>query len=620
MRRYPRNHGLIITSLLAILFACVFSCYQQREETGGIHVLFLMPRTLGANNFLIRDVFDEFGWHVVKTSVGDAVMPCVFWGRYAEALPVIPDISLSEIGDITEYDCLFLPTGPGNAWQVPNSYEDILKSKEALELISDAAQAGLAVFGMCSGVRVFAAADVIRGRNVVGSPRFKEEYASAGATYLGNENNDSAPCIDGRIVTGARGQTYNYSIGYAVATVIERGLETGPKHLSAEHVQVRDLNVESGTVWSRAYGGAGSDGGRALCATPDGGFIIAGYTFAPGARDADLMVIKTDAEGRLVWKRTYGGAGTEYGNGCTVQEDGLLVTGYTTSFGAGGKDVYLLKLGHDGQELWARTFGGPGEDVGMSVCTASTGHAYVCGFTDSYGAGEEDVYLVKVDAGGDEVWMQTYGGKRIDVGAAVDATDDGGCAFAASSLSHGGKNTDFWLARIDSDGGMVWNRACGANPKPGHGFDWCKAGRTTGDGGMIAVGYSDTNDLMDLVVVKTDERGHQQWLKTFGNQPFYDYGTAVIETRDGGFVLVGVSKSMREAAYKGEPVYDNDWTVIKLNAAGDCVWEKKLDASCHDWACAVLETEHGSYMVLGHSLNPATGSLDMALLNLGNGN
>lgn len=590
----------------------LLSCTQNSTRpvpNDGIDILFLMSNNLGGNNFLIRDVFEYNGWQVTTTAVGDAVKPCVFWGRYEESLPIIPERSLSEIGPVDRYDALVLPTSPGQALKVGNAYDDILQSSHALEIIQTAANNQKAVFAMCSGVRALAAADVIRSKNVVGSPRFQNEYTDAGATYLGNKKNDSRPCISENVITAARGQTYNQSIGYAISSVLESRQPRGLKSLQSTHIQKWNTLYSADFLdWSRSYGGEGADGCRALCESADGGYYLTGYTFPPGSPDADLLVVHTDSDGALIWSATFGGKGSDYGNSCAVVEDGVLVVGYTTSFGNGEKDLYILKLDREGNEVWSNTFGGKKEDVGMSISVSDDGSAYVCGFTQSQSKGEEDVYLIRIDKNGNILWENRYGGTRIDLGTSVSVHPDGGCVFGASSLSYGGQNTDFWLVRVDSGGNELWAKAYGANPKPGHGFDWCCDVQVTQDGGVVAAGYSDTNDLMDAVVIKVDRLGNKEWLQVMGDRPFYQFGYAIRETSEGEYILAGVTKSMRKTARKGETAYNNDIYLVRLSSTGDITWEEELGGSGSDWAVSLSIAADGTIVLAGHTITDGRAS------------
>jgi len=607
----------MIKNYLAIVVAIflLVSCASQGDD--GVNALILAPRNLGANYYLLRDVIEEYGWNVTHTGVLDTITPCPWFANHGEVFPLIPDLRAEDIEDISDYDCLIIAPSAGNAAPVEDSNGDIVDSPETLLLIRRAAYYGLPVFATCAGVRALAAADVVQGRFIVGSPRFREEYIKAGANYVGRPRSDNPPTIDGNIITAARGQYYNYANAMAIATVIEGNQGRGPKgFLSTDYVFAQETDVDrNDVVWTKTYGGAGADGGRAFCVTRDNGFLIVGYTFAPGAPDADILVIRTDAEGTMIWSRRFGGAGTEYGNACMEIEDGYLILGYTTSFGAGSKDLYLLKIDEGGNEIWSKTFGGKSWDVGTAICQAGKTDYFVCGFTHSFGYGEEDIYLLKVDGQGSVIWPRTFGGWRIDMPNSIHATKDGGCVIAASSGSNSA-NTDFYLAKIDSAGERAWTQFYEATGEHGHGFDWCKGSSAAAGDGWIMTGYSDCNDMMDVVVVKTDSAGNKEWLTSFGNKPFYDYGNGVCMTADSGYVVAGITKSMVRPTEHDKRIYDNDIYVVKLDAEGNIVWERTVGEKGMEWANAIHMSSDGDFVMVGHTDAGANGSLDVLLIKL----
>jgi hypothetical protein len=595
---------------------CLFvSCAPQGE--GGVNVLILAPRNLGANYYLLRDVIEEYGWNVTHTGVLDTITPCPWFASHGEVFSLIPDMKTGDIEDISAYDCLIIAPSAGNAAPVDDPNGDIIDSPETLLLIRRAAYYGLPVFATCAGVQTLAAADVVRGRFIVGAPRFREEYIKAGANYVGRPRNDNPPTIDGNIITSARGQYYNYANVMAIATVIEGNGGRGPKgSLGADYVTMKNIDIGRDDVaWTKTYGGVGSEGGRALCATRDDGYLVVGYTFATGAPDADILVIKTDAMGDMIWSRRFGGAGTEYGNACMEIDDGYLILGYTTSFGAGSKDLYLLKIDNEGNEVWSKTFGGQSWDVGTAICKAGDSDYFVCGFTHSLGYGEEDIYLLRIDAQGVAIWYRTFGGWRIDIPYSIHSTKDGGCVIAASSGSHSA-NTDFYLAKFDSVGEREWTQFFEATGEHGHGFDWCKGSSPAGDGGWIVTGYSDCNDMMDVVVVKTDSLGNKQWLTSFGNKPFYDYGNAVCMTGDGGYVVAGITKSMVRPTEHDKRIYDNDVYVVKLDTEGHIIWERTIGEKGVGWANGIHMDPDGDFVIIGHTSSGENGSLDVLLMKL----
>ena len=111
------------------------------------------------------------------------------------------------------------------------------------------------------------------------------------------------------------------------------------------------------------------------------------------------------------WEQTYGGNGENLDNGKSVeqtQDEGYIITGYTNSFGNGGYDVYLIKTVENGNEQWSQTFGGEGTDIGYSVQQINDGGYIITGYTNSFGNGNTDVYLVKTDENGNEQWTKIF--------------------------------------------------------------------------------------------------------------------------------------------------------------------------------------------------------------------
>jgi PKD repeat protein len=363
---------------------------------------------------------------------------------------------------------------------------------------------------------------------------------------------------------------------------------------------------EDRVLWSRSFGGSNPDGGRWVGETNDGGILIVGYTYSFGAGDVDLYAVKADASGSEVWSRAFGGAGRDYGYGaCETDDGGYLLVGYTTSFGAGDKDVYLVKTDSGGDELWAHTYGGASSDVGRAIVPTGDGSYVICGHTESAGAGEHDIYLLKVDSQGQQVWDMTYGGAESEWGMSLCETGDGGYVVTGPTGSSGSGNRDPYLLRTDSDGNQAWMRYYGTAPDFELGYDVCPAG----DGGYVLIGHSDTHlsDLMKIDMYKTDAQGSQEWRRAFGEGTFYDYGKAVCPGSGGGFVVCGATKVPATA--------ENDVYLIATDSGGGALWLSRIDEGGTEWASDVCQAQDG-YLVCGHAKGASTGSFDVLLIKV----
>jgi len=364
--------------------------------------------------------------------------------------------------------------------------------------------------------------------------------------------------------------------------------------------------AQQDTLWTKTFGGPDADGAETVIQTIDGGFVFTGYTFSGSAGYSDVLLVKTDIDGVQIWSKIFGGTGWEYGYSVcqTASDSGYIVAGYTTSSGEGSRDVYLVKTDSEGNELWTNTFGGTGLDVGMSVCETGNGSYFICGYTESSGAGEDDIFLVKADSGGNEVWTRAYGGSASERGNSIQRTSDGNFIIAGSTATYGYGNRNAWLIKIDPEGETLWTGNFGQSDD----FEQGNSIALTSDGGYVIAGSCDdhSTELHDMYLIKANSDGGRVWSSKIGTTSFYDYGCSVAEVNDLGYLFVGAAKSASNRK--------NDIYMIKTDPDGVIEWLDTIGGSEDDWGNSIVSTSDGHYVIAGHTNSFGSGSMDAWLL------
>ena len=292
--------------------------------------------------------------------------------------------------------------------------------------------------------------------------------------------------------------------------------------------------------WAQTFGGSYDDEGSCVQQTSDGGYIITGDTYSYSTNSENVYLIKTDVNGNEIWSQTLGGSAADFGRSVQQTSDGgYIIVGGTFSYGTGSADVYLIKTDADGNESWSQTFGGSSWDEGWSVQQTSDGGYILAGWTYSYGVGQRDVYLIKADANGSEIWSETFGGSSYDYGRSVQQTSDGGYIIAGVTWSYGAGYTSVYLIKTDGNGNNTWSQTYGGNLQ-----DYGYSVQQTTDGGYIIAGktYSYGAGSGDVYLIKTDGNGNESWSQTFGGSDL-DIGWSVQQTSDGGYIIAGYTES-----------------------------------------------------------------------------
>ncbi|MFX0087691.1 MAG: hypothetical protein ACFFAU_18720 [Candidatus Hodarchaeota archaeon] len=303
------------------------------------------------------------------------------------------------------------------------------------------------------------------------------------------------------------------------------------------------------------------------------------------------------------WSQTYGGNDHDYAFALIQTLDGgFALMGYTISFGAGEDDIWLVKTDANGVAQWNQTYGGDDDEKAYSIIQTADGGFALAGETNSFGAGSYNMWLVKTNANGVAQWNQTYGGNDYKFAYALIQTPDRGFALAGKTSSFGVAYSDMWLLKTDANGVAQWNQTYG-----GIRDELATALLQTADGGFTLVGKTSSFGAgsYDMWLVKTDANGVAQWNQTYGGNS-YDSASALIQTPDGGLALAGYTFSFGAG--------EDDMWLLKTDANGVVQWNQTYGGNDSDSARALVQTLDGGFALAGSTFSFGAGRSDMWLV------
>jgi len=314
-------------------------------------------------------------------------------------------------------------------------------------------------------------------------------------------------------------------------------------------------------IWEKTIGGQDSEYGRSVQETFDNGFILTGWSRS-FLGHCYVKLIKTDSNGDTSWTRTFGSGNEMAYEVCQSSDSGYVIV-TTKGIGVVTKTILLIKTDSTGNEEWTKVFGGDYNDTGFSV-KQTLDSGYIIAGSKSM-PGHTDIWLIKTDSNGDTSWTRTYGGNGSDHGLSVQQTSDSGYVITGYTDSFGSGGIDVYLIETDSNGDTSWTKTFGGSDN-----EFGNSVQETHDGGYIITGYtysygSGTSGEPDLWLIKTDSNGDTSWTKTFGDN-LHERGECVRETHDNGFIITG---------YAGSSGNWDGW-LIKTNSNGDSLWTKTI--------------------------------------------
>jgi len=353
------------------------------------------------------------------------------------------------------------------------------------------------------------------------------------------------------------------------------------------------LDNGGGLQWEESYGGSNFDVARSVVQTTDGGYIVAGYSWSTdgfinsGENHGmdDYWIVKLDISGGLMWQTMLGGSGNDEAFSIIQTKDsGYIIAGNSTSNNGdvsgnhGGEDYWIVKLDSNGGKQWQKSIGGSGDDFATSIIQTSDGGYAVAGYSASNDGdvgsnhGYNDFWIVRLSDTGPVLWQRNYGGSADDRAYSIIQTSDHCFLVAGRSYSNDSDvsgnqgNGDYWILKLDSTGGLKWQRSLG-----GSSYDEANCVIESKNGGYVVSGKSfsvdgditNNNGGSDYWIVKLDTAGNTQGQRSFGGSND-EKAPAIVQAVDGSYVAAGTSSS-NDKDVSGNHDGDDYW-VIKLSS------------------------------------------------------
>jgi len=328
------------------------------------------------------------------------------------------------------------------------------------------------------------------------------------------------------------------------------------------------LSLSGQSTFIKTLGASADEEIRSSAPLNDGSFLVMGYTESFGSGRADGYIARINASAKEIWDKAIGASGDDvFHHGIQLSDGNYAVVGWTDSFGNGGNDMLLTKVSIFGEVMWTQTYGGNADDQAFAVYETQDAHILVIGQTQSFGAGNSDVLMVKIDLNGDQIWSKTIGTNNNDWfdGQRISEDQDGNYVFTGAwENANAAKGIDGFLTKLDTDGNVLFTRGYGDNAAD----DMNGYLRTTTTGfQQISVSSSWTSTDQAIWMTDFTADGDINWSRTFSITGEDIEIRNVTYTNDDHYLISGYESS-------GHGVGMGAALLIKVTVTGEVVWSK----------------------------------------------
>jgi hypothetical protein len=368
----------------------------------------------------------------------------------------------------------------------------------------------------------------------------------------------------------------------------------------------------------RTFGGPYNDRASDILLTADGGTLIVGFAnnTRPSHRvkPGDARLIRTDFEGNTIWEKDFGGElPASFSSVIQAGQKEYVILGeIASSLTSNEYNLYLIKVDGEGNEIWSRTYGGGGLDFGKMVRqTADGGYILIGSKADAVPTGnlyQNNIYLIKTDAEGNEVWSRTYGDQILYLGWGVAQVPDGGYVLAGwEAVTYDDRNVI--VIKTSETGDVEWSHTWDLGGRDG-GFDLA----LTSDGHIVVACIASMGSgAPSAALLKIDLDGNVIWNKIIGDEGVGNTFWHVVEDSDGGYVMagdthVGVKSGTQEALHAA--------LMVKTDADGEILWQRTFGGGEFEQVSvgSVALLPDGGYLLVGAVTRVGERSSDMLWL------
>ena len=366
--------------------------------------------------------------------------------------------------------------------------------------------------------------------------------------------------------------------------------------------------TEPTVAWERTFVEHGYSFATAITKSGNNSFIVVGGKYTKNTKSVDILVIKIDNNGNIIWEKTFGSENYEQAYAIEKTNDGgcIIIGSVDTKYkeensdgatsiniGRENKDIWVIKLDKNGNKIWDKTFGGREYEYGFGITKTVDNKFIIIGETESFGNGKYDAWIIKIDENGNKIWDKTFGGSRIDRANSIVRTFDDKFVVAGTTMSFGNGLYDAWIFKLDSKGNMIWERTFGGNM-----YDKVFSITQSKSGELVLAGYKELQKahryLSDMWIFAINKNGEDVWEKNFGGNEDY-IGDAIISTDDGGFTILG--KLGKSGAFDTGSF---STLIMRLDKYGNKIWEKDFKKSGINEAKAIIKTDDNGYIIVGN--------------------